>query len=114
MQMFMQANTPRRAGLVAALLVTGMGLAMAPRASAAQPAAQERIQISDLDLSTAAGMRMFEQRVDSAIRRVCKAHEARPVYRSLDQLHGCQRQAWRDVRAQLAAIRPAARLASRN
>jgi UrcA family protein len=113
--MFMQTNRQRRAGVLAALLMAGVALGVAPRAVATQPVAQERVPIADLDLSTPAGARAFQQRVNAAIKRVCDAPQAIARYRSLDMLYACRRQAWKGVRAQLALSgRPAARLATRN
>jgi UrcA family protein len=72
--------------------------------SAAQPPTQQ-VRVSDLDLATPKGQRAFEQRLRTAVDRVCvRPNVQLPQTRKVEQLiQACQTTARTDVRQQLLA-----------
>jgi UrcA family protein len=95
---------PFAALLASAAITTLLGLAV----SATLPAAelrQERVQVSDLDLSSKAGQRQLQRRVTSAVERVCEPGGAviETNVRARLALQACRRAAREGVQRQLDA-----------
>jgi UrcA family protein len=102
MEMFMEARKNRHAGILATLLVAGVGLVAAPRSPATE-VLHERVRIADLDLASPAGEREFERRVRAAIKRVCEAPHGVAARSSTGAVRACRSKALDGVHQQLRA-----------
>jgi UrcA family protein len=101
MSMSKQAIKHPRSSILAALLLAAVALGAAPQSGAQVP--QQRVKISDLDLTTAKGQRTFERRVQAALKRVCPAPASlvTSTARSRQLVKECRASARAGVLAQL-------------
>jgi UrcA family protein len=95
---------PIAALLASAAITTLLGLGI-PATLPAAERRQERVQVSDLDLSTRQGQRQLQSRISGAIERVCApaASVIASNVRSRLALSECRRQARAGVQEQLTA-----------
>ncbi|MES2442290.1 MAG: UrcA family protein [Pseudomonadota bacterium] len=72
-------------------MITALALLLAATPLAAQdPAATARVQVSDLNLHTAAGRAELDRRLNRAVATVCPAASDNRALRQVQQAQGCR------------------------
>jgi UrcA family protein len=93
------------------VLAAGLSAALVAPAFAAgpiddnAPRPTKQIRIADLDLGTAAGQSQLDARIESAIRKVCRASSLKTGTRIMGQsVEECKTRARAEARSQVAAL----------
>lgn len=88
--------------LVAALLITGLSFSTTARAEASSEAYRQ-VSAIGLDLSTPAGRKAYQRRIEKAANALCVDATGPAPAGQVDP--SCKAEAMNDVRRQLAAVR---------
>jgi UrcA family protein len=93
------------------IVTAGLSVALVAPAFAAgpiddnAPRPTRQIRVADLDLGTAAGQRRLDTRIESAIRKVCRASSLKTGTRIMGQsVEECKTRARAEARSQVAAL----------